>query len=178
METRNTVREQDEHSTGTWVVITAGPARAIGRVVALDHDPLITDSEVPVTDVTSAKVVTLYPCYDFFAPLRPVPIIDPQTKQPRMIAPGVPQMGMARDPIVTGRDFAVHPHPVHITIGSGVFFDFFSEMHADDRATYIGFINAARGATTAHRAEKVGLLTAKDSDLDALLRGGGRGRQA
>lgn len=141
---------------------------------ALDHAPVADKTDLSVSDVTAARILSLKPCYDFFAPLRPVPVMDPRTKQPVMVAPGVPQMGMARDPIVTGRDFAMHPHPVHITLGPGVFFDFFSQMHATDKKTYTEFIDAARGATTVHRAEKAGIVAPNGGDL-AVMRGG-RGR--
>ena len=170
----------DDHGTSTWGVITCGANRYIGRVAALDHvkvekkagKPAVTNISTEVTDadvVLAARVVTLKPCYDFFAPLRQVQVTDNQGK-PVMVAPGVPQMGVARDPLVMTHDFALHPHPVHIILGGGTVIEFFQDMHEDDRKTYVTFVDAAEGATRVHRAGKAGLTLVGGKDVDAVTR--------
>lgn len=123
--------------------------------------------DAPIEKVVMADVLTLLPNYDFFAPLRPVPVPGPDGR-PLMIAPGIPKMAMGRDPIVTTRDFALKPYPVHVRIGAGVMFDFFSQMHEDDRKTYRGFIDAARDSANGESASQGGLALPSSQDIAAV----------
>lgn len=127
--------------------------------------------EVPVADVVRADIVTLMPTYDFFAPLRQVQAQGPD---------GKPMMGMTRDPLITARDFTSKPYKTHIKNGPGVLFDFFSQMDAEDRKIYRGFVAQAREhakdkydqMTKAQNGPRVELADA--SALSAIARAHGR----
>ena len=103
------------------------------------------EKEVAVDDVLVAHSIELCPVYDFFAPMRPVPVPGPDGR-PMMKPDGTPHIAMSREPIVTGHDFVLRPSPVHLLLGPGVILDFFSQMDPADRKTYVGFIESAREA--------------------------------
>jgi hypothetical protein len=133
---------------GLWVIITTtSGARVLGQIAALNFNKELPS--IDPSDVLAAEVVTLMPAFDFFAPLRPVPVTGPNGQQ---------QMAMARDPIVTGRDFALKPYPVHITVGGNMQFDFIHEMEPTDQRTYRNFIESAQQATDAESARKAGVI--------------------
>jgi hypothetical protein len=180
MEERNEqhVHEQDDDHSGTWVLITTGPGRVAGKVWGLDLVPVSEShagKDIPVESVLKARVITLMPTYDFFAPLRQF-----QTRGPD----GQPAIGMTRDPLITARDFTSRPYKTHVNNGPGVLLDFFSQMHPDDRKIYEGFIAQAR----AHAKSKYEEMTkeqppggsrialAKDEDVAAVVRTHGRQR--
>ncbi len=124
--------------------------------------------DVPVQAVITADIITFMPTYDFFAPIRPVPQQGPDGKT---------VMGMARDPLITGRDFTYKPYKTHIRNGPGVMFDFLSQMAPDDRKTYVGFIDQARAFMKnkndiAKDGPRVAL--ANDTEVDAIARSHGR----
>jgi len=173
MENRQHVLEQDDHDSGTWVLITNGGARILGRVHKINHVEL-EKNEVAIEKVTSADVITLLPNYDFFSPLRPVQARGPDGK-PLFDSPGVPTIAMQRDPIVTTRDFAMKPYPVHIKNGPGVTFDFINQMHEDDRKTYRSFADAARESALKHRASQANLVLPDGDAVTAIGRRHGRG---
>jgi hypothetical protein len=183
---------------GTWVLITAGAARVLGLVDSLlraastpeevqagDVKHYVTRETVggttkiaveaaPVYAVMLAHIVTLNPCLDFFAPLRPSVKMDAQGR-PVPVPYGQPTMVMTRDPIVTTRDFSLKPYPVHIRIGPGVQFDFLSQMHEDDQDTYNGFITAALGQAKEESVAGSGLVLPSTNETAAISRQHGRG---
>lgn len=157
--------------TGPWVLITAGNARIFGLVYTLN---LKSGAELTPENILAADVITLIPSYDFFAPLRPVPVAGPDGR-PEMIAPGVPKVGMARDPIVTTRDFTLKPYPTHIKNGPGVIFDFYDQMDDSDQATYRSFLDNARAKAHAEIAARSGLVIPDNSLIKTLAQKPGHG---
>ena len=112
--------------------------------------PTLTDEgqEVGIEKVIRADIITLMPVYDFFAPLRPVTMKGEDGQQ---------RMMMARDPLVVCRDFTVKSYPVHVRNGTGVTFDFLSQMHSDDQKVYRDFIKQARQSGLQASAQRAGL---------------------
>jgi hypothetical protein len=152
------VHDQDDHDSGSWAVVTAGNSRIIGRVRSLllpNPDPynepgerfkrVKVDNEVAVDKVLAAFAVEFCPTYDFFSPLQRVPVPGPDGR-PMLEPNGMPKVALAREPVVTGRDFALHAFPVELMLGPGTFFDFFCKMHEEDKKTYTAFIKSAREA--------------------------------
>lgn len=134
---------------GLWVLITtAGSARVLGRIEALNFNKDLPDDPRPA-DVLAAEVITLNPAFDFFAPLRPVPVAGPNGRQ---------QVAMVRDPVVTGRDFALKTYPVHITVGGNMQFDFLHEMAKSDQQTYRSFIESAQHQIDTESARQAGIV--------------------
>lgn len=82
--------------------------------------------------------------FDFFSPLRPVPITDPKTGQV-MIDPrtGQPAMGVGRESIVTGNHFLIEPCPAYVDMGAATKVVFLDDMKEFDRKRYEEWINQA-----------------------------------
>lgn len=147
--------------------------RLLGRVNRINFVDR-SAQDVSVEDVMMADVITLMPAYDFFAPLRPVPVMKDGVQQ--MASPGVPKIGMTRDHICTGRDFALKPHPVQVKNGAGVICDFISQMHEKDQETARNFITAAAESArqqSEDRDQQMAEASARRAGL--VLPGSGRG---
>lgn len=148
---------------GTWVMITSGPVRLIGRVhrlSKLEKDGLLfhelIENEVAVDAVLESEWVALKPTLDFFAPLRPVPQLDDKGR-PVVGPQGQAVMSMVRDPIITTRDFTLKPFPTHVHLGPGVIVDFISQMNETDQQTYKNFIGQAIGKAMKEGAQSSGV---------------------
>lgn len=151
---------------GTWVVITAGTSRMIGRVVAIDG-VVATNGKAADFDretIVAANVIRLSHVLDFFTPLRPVQMKGPD---------GTPVVAMTRDKLLTGRDLTLHPYCVYIRNGPGVVFDFLDEMHTDDRRSYQTAIERAQKQIEADRMAASGLHLPGNAALSPM----GHGRQ-
>jgi hypothetical protein len=138
------VHESENNDKGTWVVVTVGTTRFIGRVHMLDFkEPEVKHSErqFPVADVVKASDIAFKPTLDFFAPIKPRMVTGADGKP--VMENGSPKMGYARDPVCVSRDFSSRPQVTHLKNGPGVIFDFFSQMHPEDRKTYNSFIEDA-----------------------------------
>jgi hypothetical protein len=141
---KHDVHEPANDDKGTWVIVTAGTARFIGRVHALDFkdsDSAFDKKEFPVADVVRASDIAFKPTLDYFAPIKPRLITGPDNKP--IMENGAPKTGYSRDPVVVSRDFSSHPQVTHLKNGPGVIFDFFSQMHPDDKKVYMSFIEDA-----------------------------------
>lgn len=97
--------------------------------------------QFPVADVVKASDIAFKPTLDFFAPIKPRMLTGLDGKP--VLENGSPKMGYSRDPVCVSRDFSNRPQVTHLKNGPGVIFDFFSQMHPDDRATYVSFIEDA-----------------------------------
>lgn len=165
-----------DHHPGTWVLITSGSARVFGRVNTLKKfgaEALMVDNETSVDSVLEADFVSLSPCLDFFAPLRPGVKRDEQGR-PVMGGDGNPVMTMSRDPVITTRDFTLKPYPVHVRLGPGVMFDFLAQMHENDQATYLAFITAAIGHAREESVTGSGLVLPSGDQTAAINRQHGK----
>ena len=143
---------------GTWVMITVGPVRLIGRVCRLKTGDVteVIANEAAVDAVLEAEWVSLKPTLDFFAPLRPVPRLGEDNK-PMRGPDGQAVLSMVRDPIITTRDFTLKPYPTHVRMGPGVIIDFVSQMAETDQQTYKNFIGQAIGKAMQEGVAKAGI---------------------
>jgi hypothetical protein len=82
-------------------------------------------------------------------------------------------MGFQRDPICTTRDFSTHPQTTIIRNGPGVIFDFFSQMHPDDKKKYQGFIEEAFQSALRQRTAEAN-ITMPTADQTAAIERHGR----
>jgi hypothetical protein len=150
----------------------------MGKVHLLDFvDPYGVSEEdkakkkatIAVKQVLEAKVITLLPCFDFFnITLRPVPILGEDGK-PQMIRPGIPEMGMQRDPMVNTPDFLVYDAPVHVTSRMAAYF--FSQMDERDVAAYRSFMKQALLQRDRYRQQTSAIQPPSDAERKAIERG-------
>jgi hypothetical protein len=156
---------QSNPTNGTWVLVTLGPSRILGRVhsLGLGESKVKVDNEVAVEQVLAADLITLMPALDFFSPLRPMPALDRQGRP--ITRNGQPVATMGRDPFVATRDFALKPYPVHVRTGGAITFDFVSQMDASDQATYHEFITIALGGAREESAQKSNIALPTDRDV-------------
>ncbi len=152
---------RDDHASGTWVLVTHGNSMFFGRVHKVDFKEHV-DPEWSVEEVVRATTLTFCPVYDFFAPIRPQPLLDESGKP--TIENGAPKLVMSREPLIMTRGFALHPFPVHIRNGAGVSFDFFKQMHEDDRRSYRHYIDSARDGARKMRMKMAGLVMPKNAN--------------
>jgi hypothetical protein len=147
----------DQEHDGIWAIVFNEGKSFIGKVTRtirrMQADWGVTTQVVDGDVLTKEQIliadrVTLCPVFDFFSPLRPVQGQGPD---------GKPQLGYARDPLVTPFDFTTHPVPLHVKGGGIAFLD---EMHEDDQKTYRGFIEQATRAQVTQRAERAGIVLA------------------
>jgi len=130
-------------------VITSEGRSYIGKITAawVRNDPYSGTTEPTAKLVQEAERVTLCPAYDFFSPLRPV---QQQNGQ----------VGFSRDPVVTPFEFALEDVPVHVKVGTLMFFD---DLKPSDLSVYRSFIEAADKQKLAARAQRSGLALPEGS---------------
>ncbi len=91
----------------------------------------------------TGQVIEVDVAYDYFSPLRPIPIGTD--------ANGQPVMGIGRESIVTGNHFMVEPCRSYINPEQVSKFTFLADMTEFDRETYMKHINNARQALSEQR---------------------------
>ena len=81
--------------------------------------------------------------YDFFSPLRPIPMTDPRTGQIAVGPGGQPIMGIGRESVVTGNHFMLEPCPSYVRTANAKKLTFVEDMKDFDKTKYNEFISQA-----------------------------------
>lgn len=180
MEKRSLPDPEDLRS-GTWLVaLVPSPRSFIGRVFELDGERENEPNVVPPKqfsrhEILKARVLTLYPVFDFFnTTLRPVPVRGPDGKPAIDQRTGMPEMGMARDPLVNPLDFTYYPTPLDLFTDRLIGVYHLSQMHQFDAEQYRDFMKQAVESQKRYRQAHSKILSPTEAEREALARGHGR----
>lgn len=162
---------------GTWIRARVAAEVFLGHVYQLDfEDPYLlkdvlhpdgtrTDEKKQACSaraILEAKVITLFPTYQFTVREMRVPIPGPDGKPMKDPETGLPATGISREPSITGVDFNLHPVMMHIKTDETAIY-VFSQQHKNDQATLREFCRHAEERCKQHReqalAQSTGLAT-------------------
>jgi len=136
--------------SGVWAIaITSGTTGLIGRVKGEDLEKGEVKEEVR-NRVFGRPVVVFEFALDYFAPLQPRPMLDPQAP------PGSPpRMTWSREPIITGHDFTMY----EVTIAARwERLEFLADMDKQDRERYEMFILQTMEGIVRTRLQAAGIV--------------------
>jgi hypothetical protein len=123
-------------------------------------------SDVPISEILAAELLTLNPVYDYREMVKDIPIIDPTTG--KMMAdpntPGIPAMQPMRTPLVMPVGFTLVAAPIHLR---SKFYDFrfFSQMDKRDADTTRSFAKDTRDMMKNARAQASGLTLPTGAEI-------------
>jgi hypothetical protein len=162
-----------EPTHGTWVRAQMWHKIYLGHVYQLDfEDPYLLKDVMPfdggppkdhrkqacsVREVMLAKVITLFPAYEFTVRENKIPVLGPDGKPRIDPETHLPHIGISREPSITGIDFNLHPVPVHIRGDVALYV--FSQAHKADQATLRDFCRHAESTLHRHREEAMAQST-------------------
>lgn len=119
-------------------------------------------------EIAAAKIrIEMQEVYDFFCPLRPVIITDPNTGKPVLGPDGRPQQGITRDPLITGNHFMLESAPCFVNFALVSKLTFIDDMTLNDQLNYNSYIETAR-AKVKEQTEAIMQATKKATERIVL----------
>lgn len=144
--------DEKDNGSGTWVIVSAGAEKHIGRVVGIDGVSIekktvqggenAVYNEVPAEKVANAKSLTLSPAYDYMTPVGPMQGPNGETT-------------IGRRPLVLQLDMLSYPCPAHIHNITRVIL--FSQMAKEDRQMFHEMLGDVRKQELVNRAKRAGI---------------------